>query len=96
MWAIQHHDHMLKIEGPANTNLNLMALSHTVLTPQGRELAAFCIHQPNSQYLSLFAGWLLAERDCTLSMAPINSKDASGMIHYYENTVRIIEPAKPS
>ena len=90
-WAIQHHGHMLKIEGPANTNPDLMVLSHTVLTPQGRELAAFCKHEPNLQYLGFLAGWL-TEHNCTLSLAPLISVEENGRMQYSLNAVRVIEP----
>ncbi len=90
-WAIQHHGHVLKIEGTANTKLDSFALSHAVLTPQGRELAAFCTHEPNLQYLGLLAGWL-AEHNCTLSLAPLISVDENGLMHYSTNAVRVIEP----
>ena len=93
---IPHHGHLLIIRGPENTTLHLDDLnemSHVMLTPQSEELASFFIHKPNLRYLALFAGWL-AKRNCELSMAPIDSMDDSGMEHYSQDEVRVIEPAK--
>lgn len=92
--GLPHHGYALIIEGPADTTLQLMNLSTAALTTQGEELYAFCEHEPNLQYLSLFAGWL-AERDCTLSMAPINSMCGNKMM-YSSDAVQAIEPIKSS
>lgn len=94
-WTIQHHGHVLKIEGPANEQLDSMVPSHMVLTPQGRELAAFCKHEPNLQYLRSVAGWL-AKHSCTLSLAPLVSVDENGLMIYSRDTVRVIEPVTDS
>ena len=91
-YGLLHHGCGLIIEGKtANTDLDTRILSVAVLTPQGQELATFCTHEPNQQYLALFAGWL-ERQDCTLSLARVISVDENGRMHYPLNAVRVIEP----
>ena len=69
----EHYGNVLRIEGPSEIEINTMELDATVLTPSGIELAAFCIHEPNSEYLSCFARYLQKQK-CSLKLAPIISK----------------------
>ena len=77
----EHHGHVLRIEGPPQTEIASMELEATVLTPSGKELAGFCRHEPNVEYLSCFARYLEAQK-CSLKLAPIVSMTPDGRMQF--------------
>ena len=85
----EHHGYMLRIEGPPGTEINVMDLEATVLTPTGRELANFCRHEPHSEYLSCFARYLETQK-CTLKLAPIARMTREGKMRFHETELCIL------
>ena len=85
----EHHGHILRIEGPPRTEINPMELDTALLTPSGKELARFCEHEPNLEYLSCFARFLETQ-NCSLKIAPIVSKTPDGRMQFYKKEVRTL------
>ena len=83
----EQYGHVLRIEGPSETEIDTMELDATVLTPSGMELAAFCIHEPKSEYLSCFARYL-QKQECNLKLAPIIAKTPDGKMQFSPTKLR--------
>ena len=85
----EHHRHLLSIEGPPGSEVSSMELEATLLTPAGRELAGFCNHEPNIEYLSRFARYL-ESRGCSLKLAPIVSIAPDGKMEFFPDELRTL------
>ena len=85
----EHYGHVLRIEGPPGTEIDSMKLDATVLTPSGKELARFCSHEPNIEYLSCFARYLEAQK-CSLKLAPIISMTPDERMEFSLNELRTL------
>ena len=85
----EHHGHVLRIVGPPGTEIDSMALEAIVLTPSGKELAGFCKHEPNVEYLSRFARYLEAQK-CSLKLAPIISMTPDRKIQFSLDELRTL------
>lgn len=88
-----HHGHMLVIEGAPQSEVNL--LECTSLTSSGKELARFCKHSPNLEYLSEFAKFL-SKQNCQVKIAPIVGTDPSGRPFCIRSQLRPVGPAEGS
>ena len=89
LYDMEHHGHLLRIEGPPETEIDSMTLEAIVLTPSGKELAAFCIHQPNLEYLSRFARHVEAQK-CSLKLAPIVNMSPDGRMQFSLDELRTL------
>ena len=87
----EYRRHVLTIEGPPGTEINLALQGVIRLTPQGRELAGFCGHEPNIKYLSCFAEFLKSKM-CVLKLAEITSRGSDGAISVDPDSVQIVRP----
>ena len=89
-FLVEHCGHMLIIEGAPRSEVNLIEAAP--LTTSGQELAGFCEHEPNLEYLSCFAGFL-AKQNYLIKLAPIIGTDLGGRPYCRRSELRIIEPA---
>ena len=85
----EHCGHVLRIEGLPETEINTMELDATVLTSSGRELASYCRHQPNAEYLSCFAKYLEGQKS-SLKLAPITSMTSDGRMVFNARELRTL------
>ena len=92
-YSVEHYGHILIIEGAARGEIDLM--DTIPLTSSGQELAGFCKHEPNLEYLSSFAGFL-GTQNYVLKLAPIIGTNADGQPYCKLSDLRIIEPAQES
>ena len=83
-------DHILFLEGAKNRRLDIDG--NVVLKPPAMELARFCNANANFKFLAELAKQL-ANKDCVLKAAPIESLSSDGSCTYFEHKIRIIEPA---
>lgn len=87
-WLHEYHGHLLVIEGSPHTEFEWADISTSVLTPSGEELARYCIHEPNIQYLAWVAR-AIEPYHCTLKLARIVSRTPDEIV---TDTVHTIEP----
>ena len=92
-YSVEHNGHMLVIEGVPCSEVNL--IEATSLTSSGLELARFCKHEPNLEYLSSFANFL-AKQNYVIKLAPIIGTDTGGRSYCRRSECRVIEPARES
>ena len=85
-------EHLLLVEGPAETRVNSSGLDLIPLSRSGVELSNLCESKPNFKYLSLFAKFL-KEKKCTLKYAPKTHRDSQGLIYCKQNELCTINPA---
>ena len=85
----EHNGHMLRIEGPPETEISPMDIEAIVLTPSGREVARFCRHDPSLGYLSCFARYL-EKQGCSLKLAPIIGMTPEGRMQFYPTELRTL------
>ena len=83
-------DHILFLEGVKNRRLDVAG--DVVLKPPAMELAQFCNPKADFKFLAGLAK-RLAVKDCVLKAAPIESLSSDGSYTYFENKIRMIEPA---